>query len=239
MEKPEPKKAEAKPEKAEAKAEPKAEPKKAEPKKKAPVKKAKPEVSREDLPDDDEYDDDSTFSRIIIFAGIVCIILLLVLVRVFTDEGSVPVNGTNEVTVYMDFTCEHAEDAWNRMIELKNKYGDDLVVKIRHFPLSNESIVVDNAIQCAKDQDMHYKLIDRIFDNEKLDAESLKKYAWAEGLNINEFYACIDDQEHYDRVRADFVEGYQKGVRNCPTFFVGDEMVEGVQSMDFFEARIG
>jgi hypothetical protein len=214
------------------------------------VKKNKKKKSKKKKDDFDNYyedDDDSTFTKVVIFAGIICILLLLVLVRVFMDNSNVPIevkdlegiNGTVTLEMYMDFSCEHCSDSWEKLINLKKTYEDNLLIKVKHFPTTVESIDIANAVNCAKDQGRHMQYIQRLFDNQDhLDVNSLKNFAWAEGLDVILFHSCMDEQQHKGKIAQDVQEGYDKGVRSSPTFFIDDEMVVGSQSEAFFSERI-
>jgi len=212
------------------------------PKKKSPKKApAKKKVVHEDIEDDD---DDSTFSKVIIFAGIVCILLLLVLVRVFNENGNggQDLNGVNEtidIVSYMEFSCTHAQEHWDNLLELKEIYGDNVMVRVKHFPQSLESLEVENAIQCARDQGGHISYIERLLDNkDNLDIDALKNYAWAEGLDVIEFHDCIDSREFESRVKNDLEEGLGLGVSGTPTTYVGTEIVDGAQGLEFFKSVV-
>ena len=217
-----------------------AKPKAQKKKKKAPA--AKPKKKKQD---EDDYEEDSVFSKILIFAAIVFVLLLLVLSRTLFDGGEEPVpdlagvNETVTMQAYMDYTCEHSAAAWDNMVSLKTDYGDNLVIALEHFPMDDKSLTVANAVQCAFDQGRHIPYIERILANQEgLDADRLKNYAWAEGLDVFEFNDCVDDMEHLDEIRSDLKEGYEKGVRGTPSFFVGEEMIEGNQAEGYFRKVI-
>jgi len=139
---------------------------------------------------------------------------------------------------YLDYSCEYSSDAWNELLNLKGIYGENLDIKIVDFPMSAEDVVVGNAVQCARAQKKHMSFINRILSEETLDAEKLKKLGWAEGLDINQFYECVDSMEYKENVKKDFVTAYEKGVRASPTFFIDDKMITGLQTLEFFENLI-
>jgi 2-hydroxychromene-2-carboxylate isomerase len=205
--------------------------------KKKQIKPAKRSV----VPETEEGD--SSYSKIIIFAGILFVILLFVLVRVFIAKpGIVPAsenltyNGTSTLEFYMDATCPYSKDSWQVLLDLKERYGDHLAVKVKNFPMSFESVAVANAIQCARDQDKHLAYLQRIFDNqENISNNTLRTYAWAEGIDVIEFNTCLDTSAHLDKIREDLKEGYGRGVRSSPTFFIDGEMVVGAKPIEYFQ----
>ncbi len=226
---------EEKPRPAEAKLKPKKQAKKA----------AKKTAKAKKRAEKDEFDEeDSTLSKVIIIAGVVCIILLLVLVKVFTGNTASPetginmtaVNGTVEMRAYLDFTCQYSPEAWDTLIGLKEKYGDNLVVRIRYFPMSMESVVVSNAVQCAWDQGKHMEFIERIFAEEgNLSIDAMKNIAWAVGLDRNIFDACVDDHSHLEDVKNSLKEGIDSGARSSPTFYVDGQEIVGVRPIEFYQ----
>jgi len=247
LEEPKPeKKAEPKPEpKKEPKPEPKKEPaKKAEPepkKAKPEPKKAKKRAARKEEPEDEE---EGTFSKVIIFAGIVAIIMLLVLVRVFNDDGVqerdlTGINSTVEMEVYMDFTCQYAPETWQTLLDLKAEYGDNLDVMVRHFPTSLEGLDVALAIQCARSQGLHMQYVSTLFDNmDALEMNQLKNYAWKTGVDVIAFQRCVDDEDYLDRIKEDFQKGADLGIRSTPSFVVDGEVISGTRSTEAWMADV-
>jgi len=175
--------------------------------------------------------------------------LLIVLVRIFTNEGAIvdelqsrdltDVEGRADIIMYMDVSCEHSQEGWDKMLKLKQTYGDNLGIRVRHFPLSMEAVGAANAVQCASDQGKHMDYTTRIFDNQdKLDSNSLKNYGWAEGLDVFMFHDCIDNSTYLERIKQDLKDGYEEGVRSTPTFFVEDQMLVGVKTYSEFQSLI-
>jgi len=194
-----------------------------------------------------EEDDDSTFSKVIIFAGIVCILLLLVLVKVFTEEDQdkaierdlANANGYVEIEMYIDYSCKHSLNAWENMLQLKDIYREHLGIKVKHYPLSPDDIRIGNAVHCARKENKHMGYVDRILNEQNgLDDNNLKNFAWAEGIEgtaLLDFHKCVDEMENKEKIKEEFQEGYAKGVRSTPTFFIDGEMVTGSQSISYFQ----
>jgi len=238
-----------KPKKAEKEAKAAAKPKpakKATAKPKPVVKPVKKKVKKAPAkPKEDE--DDSTFSKVIIFAGIVCILLLLVLVKVFTEEDNnkaierdlEKAQGYVEIEMYIDYSCPHSKDAWDNMLKLKDVYKDYLGIKVKHYPLSAEDVKIGNAVHCSRAENKHMGYVDRILNEQiGLDDNNLKNFAWAEGIDgtaLLDFHKCVDDMEKKEKIKEEFQEGYAKGVRSTPTFFIDGEMVTGSQSISYFQ----
>lgn len=62
---------------------------------------------------------------------------------------------------------------------------------------------------------------DKLFQNQqRLDVNSLKRYASELGLDTEDFNACLDSGVMASRVIADLNEGNIVGVTSTPTFFI-------------------
>ncbi len=222
----------------------------AEPKKKVKRTKKKPRRKKPVKKAEKEKDEDSMFTRTIILAGIVFVILLIVLIKVFTGQGTPAtgditernlstVNGSATINMYIDIPCQYSKEAWDTMLKLKEIYGDSLTINVKQFPMSMDDVTVANAVLCANEQKMQMQYISRLFANQsKLDENSLKNYAWAEGLDVVTFQDCMNTTRYIDRIRADIKEGYEMGVRSTPVFFVDGQMLVGVQPIDKFQTLI-
>ncbi len=125
------------------------------------------------------------------------------------------------------------------MLNLKSVYGDTVDIKVRQFPMSMDDVMVANAVLCANDQNLQMQYISRLFDNQdKLDENSLKNYAWAEGLDVVAFHDCFDNREHLEKIKQDIKDGYEMGVRSTPVFFVDGKMLTGVHPISDFQSII-
>jgi len=164
-------------------------------------------------------------------------------VKVFTgapaERDLSAINTTVQMDVYMDFTCKYASETWDTMLKLKEVYGDNLRVRVRHFPTGLEGVDVASGIQCARDQSLHMQYINTIFDNtDALDMNSLKNYAWKTGLDVIAFQKCVDDKTHIDRVKEDFSEGVDMGVRSTPTYVIDGEILVGTKTISRMQDEI-
>ena len=66
----------------------------------------------------------------------------------------------------------------------------------------------------------------------------LKRYAAELGLDAAKFDPCVDQNLHYNTVRAQEREASSKGVDSTPTFFVNDKKIMGAVPYDQFKAEV-
>ena len=132
---------------------------------------------------------------------------------------------------YSDFQCPYCARAYETVNQILEEHGDNVAFDYRHFPLSNhpQAQKAAEASECARDQDKFKEYHDVLFETKLLTVDNLKKHAVDLGLNTGKFNSCLDDGDKADIVKADFLEGQQKGVRGTPTFFINDFPVVGAQ----------
>lgn len=111
---------------------------------------------------------------------------------------------------------------------------------MRDFPLSFHANAqkAAEAAECAGEQDKYWEMHDILFENqEDLSVESLKEYAEEiDGIDTEEFEACLDDGDMTNEVKQDFSDGQAAGVGGTPSFFVnGKQVVGAVGWLDFKE----
>ena len=142
---------------------------------------------------------------------------------------------------YSDFECPYCARATPTIEGLVEKYGDDLAIVYKDFPLSFHSNAESAAIaaECADEQgefaDYHYLLFDA---SQGLGETAYLAYAEELGLDIDEFTTCLDDPEILSEVNTDMSEGSSEGVRGTPAFFINGELISGAQPQSVFEAAI-
>lgn len=147
-------------------------------------------------------------------------------VNTFRLEGS-PLLGKADAKIqiveYSDFQCPFCARVTQTLKDLKAKYGDELVVAFKHFPLAfhREAMPAALASMCAHEQGKFWEYHDQLFGNMKhLLPENLKGYAQAVGLDVAKFEECIASNRHQAKIDADMTEGRAAGVRGTPSIYI-------------------
>ncbi|HEY8398909.1 MAG TPA: thioredoxin domain-containing protein [Flavihumibacter sp.] len=129
---------------------------------------------------------------------------------------------------YESEACARAQEAIDRILE---KYPDQVRFQYRHFPLTKvhqyahkaaEAAVA--AVQEGRFWEMHRLLFAH---RKRLGSISLKEYAREAGLKDKNLIPKLVDSVYGWTVRADLLEGVEKGVREVPAIFINDEMYQG------------
>ncbi len=127
------------------------------------------------------------------------------------------------IVEFSDFQCPFCSRVGAPLKDLKAKYGDDLAVVFKHFPLDfhKEAKPASVASMCANDQGKFWEYHDELFANQKALLEAdLKNYATKVGLDMAKWEACMKEGKHNALVDAEMAEGRAAGVRGTPTLFI-------------------
>jgi protein-disulfide isomerase len=167
--------------------------------------------------------------------------------KVDIDIGQSPTFGAKDAKVkiieFSDFQCPFCSRAANTVNELKKIYGKKIQVAFKHYPLPmhQQAKPGSEASMCVNEQstDKFWKYHDKLFANaDKLDDESLKKYAKEVGANLDQFNKCFGEKKYAKLVEEDIEYGNRLGVRSTPTFFINGRVVSGAQPVENFREII-
>jgi len=117
-----------------------------------------------------------------------------------------------------------------------------------NFPLGQHvhALPAAEAAMCAAAQDRFWQMHDALFETQPRwtsmgggDASALfDSLAVAAGVNAGEWRECVRSGVMRRLISADHDRGQSAGVRSTPTFFVGDEPIQGAESIAIFRAAI-
>jgi len=148
------------------------------------------------------------------------------------------------VVEFSDFQCPYCSRGADTVNELAKKYGNKIQIAFKHYPLPfhPQAKPASEMALCVKKQggdDKFWKFHDVAFKNqEKLDNESLLKYAKDVGADQAKTKECFDKGEFKAQVEADMAYGNKIGVRSTPTFFVNGQLVAGALPIEQFSEMI-
>jgi protein-disulfide isomerase len=139
---------------------------------------------------------------------------------------------------FSDFECPFCSRAIPTVEKLKEKYGDQIKIEFKQFPLNFHASAqkAAEASECARDQEKFWEYHDKLFDNQKaLGIADLKKYAADLGLDTATFNTCLDGGAKAAKVASDIEEGRSKGVSGTPTFIIEGKKLVGAQPISEFD----
>jgi protein-disulfide isomerase len=114
------------------------------------------------------------------------------------------------------------------MKQLKEKYGTQVHVVFRQFPLSfhKEAHLAAQASLAAHAQGKFWEFHDKLFeDQSKLARPGLEASAKAVGLDMAAFNKALDDKTYQATVDADVKLGEEVMVNGTPTLFMNGKRI--------------
>jgi protein-disulfide isomerase len=128
------------------------------------------------------------------------------------------------IVMFSDFQCSHCAAAHPVLRTVMADYADKIRFVVRNFPLES---IHENAFRAAlaasaaNAQGKFFEYIELLYKNQdKLDVESLKKYAAQVGLNQKQFDLDLGSEKFAAAVRRDLQDGINYGVASTPTIYV-------------------
>lgn len=110
--------------------------------------------------------------------------------------------------------------------------------------LGEESREASEAAWCANDQGLFWEMHDALFNNQvegpydegAFGRERLDRIAeTVEGLAVDQWSQCMDDNEHEDAVEAATRDASQAGVQGTPSFLVNGQLLFGASYEELTE----
>lgn len=143
------------------------------------------------------------------------------------------------LVVYSEAECRYCREAYATIEGLRRRFGDELLVVVRHFP--QESIhahALDAAIalEAAERQGRFWELYARFMTARgELAPDAIDKHVRAAGLDPERFAADREDPALRERVAEDVDSGRRSGVNGTPTFYLDGARYDD----DFDEDELG
>ncbi|POX49057.1 DsbA family protein [Streptomyces sp. Ru72] len=146
--------------------------------------------------------------------------------------------------VWCELQCPDCRTALDDLRALRDRYGDRLELRLRHFPLEKHrhAFAAAQAAEEALAQGQGWPYVEAVLGRvEKLDREGeafLIDVARELGLDAEEFDTALIDGRHILIVDADQAEGKAIGVTGTPTYVIGGERLDGGKSQEGLRERI-
>jgi protein-disulfide isomerase len=156
--------------------------------------------------------------------------------RVEVAKGDAPTKGPDSAAVtiveFSDFECPYCSRVVPTLDQIKEKYGDNVQIAFRHFPLAfhQNAQKASEASMCAADQGKFWEMHDLMFAEQKqLAVDQLKEKATRIGLDAAAFNECLDSDKYAQQVQDDMQAGVLAGVSGTPAMFINGRFVNGAQ----------
>jgi protein-disulfide isomerase len=148
-----------------------------------------------------------------------------------------PKDAPVQIVMFSDYECPFCSRVEETMAQVRTKYGEQVVIVFRDFPLSfhKSAQKAAEAAGCAGEQGKFWEYHDKLFANQRaLAPANLDQYATELGLDMAKFKACLDSGQRAPEIAADMKAGQALGVTGTPAAFVNGRFVNGAQPLDAF-----
>jgi len=146
--------------------------------------------------------------------------------------------------VWCELQCPDCRSASEDLRALRERYGNRLELRLRHFPLDKHkhAFSAAQAAEEAAEQGQGWPYAEAVLARtEELAAKGeplLLEIARELGLDAEEFDTALIDGRHILIVDADHAEGKAIGVTGTPTYVIDGERLDGGKSQEGLRARI-
>jgi len=144
-----------------------------------------------------------------------------------------------QLIIYDDFACPFCLEFYNTTEQIKQEFGDKIVIAFRHYPLNIHptAIPAAEASECAAEQGKFWEMYHKLFADSKigqLNKEKYKKDALEIGLDTAQFSECLEAEKYKDKVLTQMLEGKNIGITGTPTSFINQEPLPGAYPLEDF-----
>jgi len=157
--------------------------------------------------------------------------------------------GTTGVTLteYGDFQCPACYQYFPLVQAIKQKYGNQIKVQFRHFPLSEihqNAIISARAAEAAGKQGKFFEMHDKLYENQPAWKDStnpstiFEDYASQLALNVDKFREDMKSEAVNKTVQADRAEAKRLGYSSTPTFEINGSQIDNPRDLDGFSKLI-
>ncbi|MCB9594953.1 MAG: thioredoxin domain-containing protein [Sandaracinaceae bacterium] len=167
--------------------------------------------------------------------------------RAEVPEGA-PQRGPSDalVTIVMwsDYQCPFCSRVEPTLARLVQEHGNNLRVVWRDNPLPfhQNAGPAAQAAREAYDQggnEKFWAMHDLLFENQgSLERADLERYAGQLNLNMAQFRAALDNNEHQAAIQADLAAATALGARGTPNFFINGVNLRGAQPYEAFDQAV-
>jgi protein-disulfide isomerase len=147
-----------------------------------------------------------------------------------------------KLVMYGDYeseACSKANEVVNQILE---KYEGQVQFNFRHFPLTRihqRSHKAAEASVGAAQEGKFWPMHNLLFEHRRrLGTISLKEYAKEAGVTDKNFLTKLVDSVYGWSVRADLLEGANKGIKDVPVFYLNGEMFKGSINLNSISKEI-
>lgn len=146
-----------------------------------------------------------------------------------------PQDAKVKIVIFSDYACPYCQQAAPVVRSIAKKYGDQVRITFRDYPLHDNSIDIALAGNCAGAQGKFWEMHDLLFERQaEISAlqsaalnNKLKEVASEIKLEPEKFNTCLDNRTYLYRLNDDFADAELLGLSGTPSWFVNRYKITG------------
>jgi len=146
-----------------------------------------------------------------------------------------PIDAKVKIVIFSDYACPYCKQAAPLVRDLAKKYGDQIRITFRDYPLHDNSVDLALAGNCAGAQNKFWEMNDLLFNSQDILSPlqgselnlKLKELANSLGLNADNFASCLDNKTYLYRLNDDFTDAELLGLSGTPSWFINRYKITG------------
>lgn len=144
------------------------------------------------------------------------------------------------IVEFSDYECPACRSTHDTVKKLRANYGNKIRWIFKDYPLRRHKFAAKaaEAAHCAADQGKFWEYQELVFTRDKLDLESLIKYAAEIGIPSDNFSKCLQSDKYKATIENSVREATQAGIDRTPSFIINGILLTGGASLDTFMVRI-
>ena len=147
-----------------------------------------------------------------------------------------------QLIVYTDFDCPFCADFQQTLQQVKEKFGEQIVIVYRHYPLAShaQAKLTALAAECAGDKFLLMaEKLHELYRNNNNDLANILLAAEALNLDKEEFKKCLLDERYVAKIDQQKQEAETFGVIGTPTSFLNGMILTGAYQFTDFTDQTG
>ncbi|WP_431982028.1 DsbA family protein [Streptomyces qinglanensis] len=161
-----------------------------------------------------------------------------------TDSGTPLPQPRATLEVWCELQCPDCHHAQTDLRALRERYGDALEIRLRHFPLEKHqhayaaAQAFEEAYEQGKGEEYAEAVLARTGELTARGETLLIEVARELSLDAEEFETALIDGRHLLAVDADQAEGKAIGVTGTPAYVIDGQRLDGGKSQEGLRERI-
>jgi len=153
-----------------------------------------------------------------------------------------PVDAPVTIFEFSCFGCPASRDIQPILKEVLNKYPQDVKLVWKDLPIPDlypEADLAHLAARCAQTQGKFWEYQEKLWQNQAdFSLKNLKTLGQDIKLNIPQLTECINNKTFQNLIDADIGEAAQLSISGTPHFYVNNQEIFGVATLEDFEIVI-